>query len=391
MKETKVLVPVIKDSGSDFHRLVIPARELDNKTIKIGEEESILKFDIVEKDSITFDQCLDYNIIFYNWDIKFKSWELGWLASKGVKLLYSIDDFWQFSELHPYYNNNVIRDYVERRVKENLTNATAVVTTTKVLATEVSDYNKTIGILPNFIKYDFKGKTTSEKLRIGIIGSISHYPDWLQLKQIINKLAKNKNIVNNCEFYICGYTESPSWDEIVGIFKKKKNLKLYVKPALDVDNYMSLYDNIDICLMPLEFNKFNLCKSALKLVECALTKTLPLGSYIYNTKEVNSLVIAETPFEYEKSIEALLNKEYFQKVLQECTDKNLEKNEYEKRIETTKMVFEQIMNNDYSTKLKNTNIWSIVYKDDQISEYNRYKTDTKEKAGRFEYAQMKDI
>ena len=55
------------------------------------------------------------------------------------------------------------------------------------------------------------------------------------------------------------------------------------------------------------------------------------------------------------------------------------------------MVFEQIMNNDYSTKLKNTNIWSIVYKDDQISEYNRYKNDTKEKAWRFEYAPMIDI
>lgn len=99
------------------------------------------------------------------------------------------------------------------------------------------------------------------KLNICIYGSYSHYPDWLLLKGAINRFAKNQKIVENCVFYICGYTKNNAkWDEIVNLFRRKKNLKVEVREGLDTNNYMNLLKDMDVCLMPLEYTEFNLCK-----------------------------------------------------------------------------------------------------------------------------------
>jgi len=234
------------------------------------------------------------------------------------------------------------------------------------------------------------------KLNVCIYGSYSHYPDWLLLKGAINRFAKNQKIVENCVFYICGYVKNNSkWDEIVNLFKRKKNLKVEVREGLDTNNYMNLLKDMDVCLMPLEYTEFNLCKSALKLMECAISKTLPVGSALYSTKELKGIVVAETPMQYEETIEKLLDKEYYNQVLNYVTDLNLKDADVEKRIENTKATLIAVATEDLKPKLDNVLIKTITYDENQISEYETYNNShirTKEqKSYLFEYNPIIDI
>ena len=148
-----------------------------------------------------------YDILTYHWDIDLSIQELSSIQSKGVKILYSLDDYWEFSANHPYFNNEMVNSYTANRVKQHILNADAVMVTTERLAIQVMKYADNVAIIPNFLDpedYNLE-KTTSDKLRVGIIGSLSHLPDWELLKGAINRFSKNEKIANNCQFVICGY------------------------------------------------------------------------------------------------------------------------------------------------------------------------------------------
>lgn len=390
----KVLAINNKNSGSHFHRIEYPFSkihntELDNRVFDITMKEFAPEI---------VNEAENYNIFVYNWDVNISVQELGRLQAKGVKILYSIDDFWQFSDTHPYYNNPVLIQVTQNRILQSLTLADAVMVTTERLAIRVLPYNTNVAIIPNFLDAnDFKlEKQPSDRLRVGILGSISHLPDWKLLKGAINRIARNKTLAEKCEFVICGYSEGDkNWEEVTKLFTVKKNLKVTTNKGLPVDEYMNLYNNLAVCLMPLELTEFNVCKSALKLMECTISKTIPVGSVLYNAKELKGIVVAETPMDYEETLVELLNKESYDQVLEHIIKTNTEDIDFEKRLHNTKAVFSALYTDDLSVKIDNLEIHSISYDKDQTTEYTNYDNSAvrtlEQKSWRFEYNPILDI
>ena len=394
MANTIKVLAVDRKDPNFFHRFKYPFDKIKGTEFN----EYNFEVDYKEYSETILDGIEDYDVFAYHWDISLTIQKLSEIQSKGVKILYSLDDFWEFSPNHPYFNNESVNVYTANRVKQHILNADAIMVTTERLAIQTMKYADNVAIIPNFLDIkDYNlNKTKSDKLRVGIIGSISHVPDWEMLKGAIGRFAKNKKIAENVEFVICGYTaNNPSWDKVKSLFTVKKNLTVSIYDSLPATEYMQLYNYLDVCLMPLEYTEFNLCKSALKLMECTISKTLPVGSALYSTKELKGIVVAESPLQYEETIEKLLDKDYYNQILKYVTDLNLKDADVEKRLENTKATLVAVAKEDLSLKLENVLIKTITYDDNQVSEYEIYNNShirTKEqKSYLFEYNPIIDI
>lgn len=394
MQVIKVLGVTKKGSGSHFHRIDVLKKihnvEIENKKIEV---------DIKEFDISLIQDMKNYDIVVYHWDIPMQMKQIGELQNKNVKFIYSIDDWIDFPENHPYYNNIMVNYNTKVRVKSHLVNSDCVIVTTDRLAMNCGQYNNYIAINPNFLDvndYNLQ-KTESDKLRVGIVGSISHLPDYELLKGAINRFSKNKDIVENCVFYICGYVKNdPLWEKVIKLFSVKKNLKLELKEALTPDKYMELYNEIDVCLVPLQQNEFNSNKSAIKLAECLISKTIPVGSILYLNKELKGIVVAEQPIHYEETIFKLIDKEYRKKVLDHISEINEKDNDYKLRFENLAKIINTVYSEDLSPKFKrNINLNSIIYKENQTSLFDVYDNSfiktPEQKSWRFEYNPIIDI
>ena len=394
MANTIKVLAVDRKDPNFFHRFKYPFDKIKGTEFN----EYNFEVDYKEYSETILDGIEDYDVFAYHWDISLSIQKLAEIQSKGVKILYSLDDFWEFSPNHPYFNNEAVNVYTANRVKQHILNANAIMVTTERLAIQTMKYADNVAIIPNFLDTkDYNlNKTKSDKLRVGIIGSISHVPDWEMLKGAIGRFAKNKKIAENVEFVICGYTaNNPSWDKVKSLFTVKKNLTVSIYDSLPATDYMQLYNNLDVCLMPLEYTEFNLCKSALKLMECAISKTLPVGSALYSSKELKGIIVAESPLQYEQTIEKLLDKDYYNQILNYVTDLNLKDADVEKRLENTKATLVAVAKEDLSLKLDNVLIKTITYDDNQVSEYETYNNNhirTKEqKSYLFEYNPIIDV
>ena len=381
MKKIRVLAITKEFGGSDFHRLTYPLSKING--FKGEDFEIDVDFQQLSE-GFTMD---NHDVLLYNWDIGLSIQQLGEIQSKGKKIIYVLDDTINIEENHPTYNNPFIRQYAQNRVKQHLLVADAVIVSNERVMLDVIKYNDNVAVLPNFLNpEDFKcEKVESDKLRVGIMGSASHINNFLALKGVINRIAKNKKLLENCEFYLCGYDGSEGWKQIESLFSCKKGLVYHVRNYEGLDKYFNSFSNLDVLLMPLLYTEFNACRTALKLNECACANVLPIGSRLYSQKELKGIVMAETPLEYEKALETCLDREQYNTLLNHITETNLKDADYNKRIENTIAVINTVYSEDLSFKLPNCNFYSIKYKEEQPVEYKEVFNVTKEKAWRFEY------
>lgn len=357
MKEIKIIVIYKEGNNSDNVRLLDPFSEINGKTYA---EEYIFKIDYkIFEETSKEDVINNYDILIYNWDINFTSEELKEIQ-KSVKIIYSLNQHFDFIPGDPTYKNKSDRYIVNHVIKERLYESDAIIVPTERLLFESFKYNDNVAVLPNFLnkEKEYPKKSPSDKLRIGILGDISNKPNWFTLKNMLNKCNKNKEIYENCEFIIAGYEDNNSdWLEVEKLFTFNKNLK--VKTLYKTNDYMELYGEIDILLLPLVLHDYNLNKSALKLAECTVTKTIPLGSSLYSIKELKGIVVAEKPSQYIESIKKLLNKEYFNQVLDYIVKVNFEDMDFNKRIENTKSLLYTVYVDNFKPELNNVCIKAI--------------------------------
>ena len=175
------------------------------------------------------------------------------------------------SARHVLYNHWV-RNKVGEEIITNLINADAVTVTTALLADKVRKYNKNVYVLPNALPFgkeqfnDFKMK--SNTLRFMYTGGDSHFWDIQQLKVPFSKINNNPKL--NARFTLAGYhpDHPKQWNAMENSFSLNGKLRGYkrenFKPLRD---YMSLYNQSDVCLAPLEGTHFNQFKSNLKMIE----------------------------------------------------------------------------------------------------------------------------
>jgi hypothetical protein len=155
---------------------------------------------------------------------------------------------------------------------------------------------------------------------------------WVRYEEIFTdnyKLIKDENYLQ----YLKKYN-----DEIYDDLDSQPYKRFYTK---NINTYMNHYDEIDVSLIPLVNNEFNLCKSPLKLVEAYLKGCLPIVYNVplytqYITNGVNGFV-AKDERDFTKIVKRIINNP---SLITEMTENfiNSVKDEFDLEIVTKKRV-----------------------------------------------------
>lgn len=384
MKGEKLkILGIIDNGGSRKIRIQTPLEKLQEKGLI-----DVKFIDLKELDNIDLTIFEDVDIVYSTWLLPFNCVDISlWKEKYNLKWINDLDDTIMSEETVQYYqqwaNQIVVSDYIT--------------CTNPLLGLEISKFTNKIYTLPNYLpindggQFNVETKKRGGLLRISLIGSESHWKDFMLFKPILNRLAKNKEIVDNCEFIIAGWKPSAKWNKVVDVFKKKKGIKYRVLEGVGTDEYMKLYNEIDVVCQPLESTIFNKSKSALKVIESSIKGCVFVGDEMYAHKEFPHVLVAKTPLEYENIILGLLKDGEFEKVSKELSSKNLELNNWQGRMDYTMELF-NLVHSSRNVKLPdNVNLYSIKYNEEQIVEYTPYFNQTKEKAWRFEWNPIIDI
>lgn len=365
-------------SGSNLHRVQLPL--------------SFLKADFV--DSLQEEVLKNYDVVYLHYSAQIIPAQLGYWKSKyGFKLILDLDDSWTISKNHPSYKSLIP---VIQRSKELVTMADHVIVTCDLIKEEIKDYNDSVHVVPNGIPWNnFQYQVWNEsldsfmnrKIRIGIVGSASHYEDWLSIKGQIKRMLTDGEI-KNCEFVVGGYTDANSrskqiWGEIASMFKNPTIIR-----AKDIYNYIESYREVDILLCPLVDNAQNRSRSNLKVLEAACTNTIPVLGELYREKSpLNNVHLFEDWYKNVKTLISDKEELYYRKieVSKYIRDNHIYYSEcVEPRIEILKLPKKEI----------DLDIWGITYADAQHTEYKEYRNhinSVEQKSYLFEYNVIKEL
>ena len=395
-----------RHGGTYYHRVFLPMSYLHGQSIEIDGKEHLISVKFIEFNGVSKvlsrEMLSDADIVYTTWVVKNNTPELTfWRQHDGWKFLADYDDYIldEDNSTHAYFNPEWKPAFLQQTVFADF-----VTTTNKLLASKIYQFNDRIGIIPNILpvgegqftdKPEDKKYSKDKPLRIGICGSISHYYDFLTLKGAISRFAKNKEIAEKCEFYICGYQDTPQWNSILKLFTVKKNLKVFTIEGKEPEDYMQLYDNLDVVLAPLVDNTFNACKSGLKLIEASIKGCVVIGSYLYMQKEFNALCVANSPLEYEQFVTHLLEGDNYITLRDQLCKGNLDANDFSKRLEFTKEILKLTLSTKIDTLPSDVHVYGITYDDSQVTEFEKYDNShirtVEQSSYLFEYNVMRDI
>ena len=319
----KILVIPSDRSGVGFFRSLRP----HTKMKELFPEE--FDIDIVyDFDWSNLDEIKKYNIINFHRGLyadmsAFRN-ALSFCKENNIKTIMDIDDYWDVGPYHPqyhYYKNTGLGNVI----KENLKLVDYVTTTTTIFADEIKKHNPNVKVFVNaidpneeqFIPKDKK----SDKIRFGFIMGSSHYHDMEMLKGMVNRLSQD--VRNKIQFVLCGYDlrgtvtyrdengefkqrpilpQESVWWEYEKIVTDNYNivsptyrdwLLKFVPNATyafadnesykrcwtkDISEYCTHYNDIDVLIVPLLDNKFNMFKSELKLIESGMMNKAVIAS-----------------------------------------------------------------------------------------------------------------
>lgn len=244
----KIGIVCKEESGVAYHRLIKP--------FSLMTEHEVIRCEGVSEEMFDY----GFDVVVFNRVLPITEQKkfIRKLQSKGVYVICDIDDHWILSSNHASKN---IGDAYRQYSIEALMYADEVWTTHELLGKEVERLNANWYVIPNALdpnEPQWQPKTNYSN-RIGWAGGITHFHD----------LMLTKDAWNDTTPVICGFNEHPEW------LKLSDNFKADYINALPVTEYGLLYDQFDIAIAPLEDNKFNRCKSNLKIIEAGM-KGLPI-------------------------------------------------------------------------------------------------------------------
>jgi len=391
MEKIKIL-GIIGDknqSASKKFRVEIPLKALEDKIVKIGEEDFTISTDFINSFEPPLEVLENYNIIWSNMGSLIKPAAIGYLQAKGIRFVQDVDDYFLIQKNHIQY-----KKYAEGYKAIPVLSACADITicATDRLAYHMQKFSNLLCVNYNDLpigegQFTLKDKIKREgKVHLGIVGSSSHLPDYQSIKNAIKKICNDKELQKSCKFVIYGYTPGNKvWEDIASLFTTNKDFEVDLLPGVDINSYMEIYDNVDILLAPLSDVEFNACKSSLKIMEASLRNIPVIASPMYANKEISGVIIAKTDNMWIKNIKTLLFEDNYLHYGKELSEKNREQINFEGRIEHLRLIVNHLMNNMVDTLPDNLKIFSIKYDESQVVEYEPYLNQNKETPWRFEY------
>lgn len=187
------------------------------------------------------------------------------------------------------------------------TAAHAVQTSTQYLKKVFEKYNSSVMLFPNCIEQIREERYFLDKPKTIFFGALNRKEDWLPIISQINKFAeKNPEVAWRIMLDKDFYRELNT-----------KN-KIYVE-AGNYMKYISEMDKCDICLMPLEDNEANKCKSDIKFVEASsrgLASIMSSTVYAETVKNgENGLIVDKN--DWYSGLNKIVNEERYAAILAE--------------------------------------------------------------------------
>jgi len=274
--------------GINYHRLIVPLMRLkaqgfdDLFFIKSLSELKDMKLDRVDnllisrKLSVTnhkeFRKMLDQN---------------------GITLILDNDDYWKLNPDNPAYA--LYETYYGPDIRKTIKISDVIWTPNAYLGRQMKHINPMakIEFVNNAIdeteaQWSSKEKSKSKNLRFGYMGASSHTED-IKIMQYSFE-GKNLSCMDGMDYE--------------GILSANTTF-----PPRNIFEYAKNYKNIDVSIAPLKRNKFNRCKSDLKITEAAMTKTAIIASdvenYRFSVIHNETGILCSTPEEWKDAIESM--------------------------------------------------------------------------------------
>jgi hypothetical protein len=342
----KIIGLIENMSGSNYHRVKL----------------CLDYFGATYVDQIFEEILVDCDVLWIHYNCAVPAAQLSiWKHKYGFKLVVDYDDTWEIPLGHPAYKKLV---HESKNSKDLAYLANTVTVSTNDLRDVLWDYNLEVIILENhlpdtgqfkFIK-ESKESFMSRKVRVGLIGSLSHLKGWQSIKGWINRIMSL-----DVEFYI--------------VLDKQYRDKFQVKDAIyldpmPADSYMALYNLVDILLCPLEQNTLSKMRSPLKLYEAACSNTLCLLDKLYLQKEdiADSYPSVNSEKDWYETVKKLVeSKGALYDWIQDASKEVKQSMDFDKRLSTV----ENILNYPVRDTQK-FEIYTICYKEGQATEFKPY-------------------
>ena len=289
------------------------------------------KFEIDIVHNFPLDKPLDkflsqYDVLHFHKQIDPKCEVVNMAKFLGLTVIMDIDDMWDLGNDHPM-SLTAKQEKWHEPVINHIKLADYVTTTTHIFKKEIEKFNKNVLVYPNAIDPTDRifqlRENPSDKLRFGIICGSSHLKDIELIEGMTAQLSQDT--LDKIQFVLCGFDTNGTrtiihkdtgqierrpilpqesvwydYEKIVTNNYKivspnhKQFLEMFIKdqeyPNLNepyrrcwtknIDTYYSHYENIDVLLVPLKENRFNMCKSDLKIVESGFAHKAIIASNV---------------------------------------------------------------------------------------------------------------
>lgn len=248
-----------------------------------------------------------------------------WKEKYGFKIIQDIDDYWVLPFNHYMYSKI---DAAKKQLFDQLILADVVLCSTPYLLDKCLEFNDNCHLRENYIPIGYQQfqpeyiPVQNRKPTIGICGSLSHYDDWMSIR---NQLKRIQSLKNEFDFVIAGYADENStsrekWNKIANLFPNPKMFR-----HLPVNQYINFYKHIDILLAPLEINEFNKAKSNLKILESSVKSTITISNNLYKEKGIEDYLSTKDK-SYFEHISSLRDLEYLNHLKKQFQNSLIEKN-----------------------------------------------------------------
>ena len=315
-KKIKILA-LVNSGGSKYFRVLLPLDLLDKEKYEVVYLNENFIIESIVKD-------IDY--LYIHWVQRTNCTYLSlWKEKYGFKIIQDIDDYWVLP--HGHYMSSKIEE-AKKQLINQLILADIVLCSTQYLLEKCQQFNDNCHLRENYIPIGYHQfqpeliKVENRKPTIGICGSLSHYDDWMSIR---NQLKRIQSLEKYFDFVVAGYADETKvskdkWDKIVRLFKNPK-----VYRHLPVNQYINFYKHIDILLAPLEINEFNKAKSGLKILEAGVKSTITISNNLYREKGIDTYLSIDDK-SYFETILSLRDLEYLNFWKEEFQKQTIEKN-----------------------------------------------------------------
>lgn len=272
-----------QNSGCGYHRVLLP----------LGFMPGIKGY---VTNIITEDKTDGWDILLYNRMCIYDS-DFDKLRSLlCCKIVLDLDDHWV---LPPNHMNHYDYERNKERIENNIRYADMVTVTNKALYGKVYPLNNNVHIFENGIPFGqnqfIEHRRPDDRVRIFWAGSITHEQD---IKILRNPITRLKCYADKIKMVIGGYQDAKGaaeqftlgkinrfqydaaiyteqiWARMFSYFTAAGQLPYMKLYGTGPNNYMQMYENADIMVIPLEDSEWHGCKSNLKILEAA-SKRIP--------------------------------------------------------------------------------------------------------------------